>query len=102
MFDREAIRLLVLSQPIPDALIRDIGRTRLMRHVRPYGARRALTPALYETLKLLAQGLTNRQIGEQLQIDEETARARVKRLLAYFDVANRTELAARCYRERII
>lgn len=61
-----------------------------------------LTPALYETLKLLAQGLTDRQIGERLGISTGAAKDRVVRLLAYFDAPNRTALAARCYRERIV
>ncbi len=62
----------------------------------------AMTADLYETLKLVAQGLSNRQVGERLGFSEETVRDRVKRLLAYFDARNRVQLVALCHRERIV
>jgi DNA-binding CsgD family transcriptional regulator len=105
VFDRESVRRLVLSRPIPDALIRDIGRLPLVRYVRRYRGgsdRIMLTPQLYETLKLAAGGATTPQIAETLGISESAASESVKRLLAYFDVPNRTALAAKCYRERIV
>lgn len=61
-----------------------------------------MTPVLWETLKLVAAGRTNRQIADELGISYETAKDRVKRLLTYFDARNRTEVAGRCYREGIL
>lgn len=61
-----------------------------------------MTAALYETLKLLAQGLSNAQIGEHLEISESAATDRVRRLLVLFAVPGRTQLVTKCYRERIV
>jgi DNA-binding NarL/FixJ family response regulator len=52
-----------------------------------------LTARERDVLLLLAGGLTNRQIGEQLFISEKTASVHVSRILAKLGVANRAEAA---------
>jgi len=52
-----------------------------------------LTDRERDVLALLAGGLTNRQIGEQLFISEKTASVHVSRILAKLGVANRAEAA---------
>ena len=54
----------------------------------------ALTPREAEVMALVAEGRTNRQIGEALFISEKTASVHVSRLLAKLGAANRGEAAA--------
>jgi DNA-binding CsgD family transcriptional regulator/tetratricopeptide (TPR) repeat protein len=53
-----------------------------------------LTPREAEVLALVAEGRTNRQIGEELFISDKTASVHVSRILAKLDAANRGEAAA--------
>jgi DNA-binding CsgD family transcriptional regulator len=53
-----------------------------------------LTPRESEVLALVAEGRTNRQIGEVLFISEKTASVHVSRLLAKLGASNRAEAAA--------
>ena len=57
-----------------------------------------LTPREREVLTLLAQGRTNREIGEALFMAEKTASVHVSRILAKLDVRTRTEAAAVAHR----
>ena len=45
-------------------------------------------------LPLVAQGLSNRQIADELSIGERTVEGHVANILAKWGVANRTHLAA--------
>ena len=58
-------------------------------------AGRVLTGRQIEVLRLLARGLTNREIAEVLRISEETAKTHVKHIYEALDVSNRTEAAMR-------
>jgi len=55
----------------------------------------ALTGRQVEVLRLLARGLTNREIADVLQIGEETAKSHIKHIYDALDVSNRTEAAMR-------
>ncbi|MCP9774300.1 response regulator transcription factor [Cyanobium sp. HWJ4-Hawea] len=57
----------------------------------PYLSCPRLTPREYEVLDLLASGLSDRAISEQLVVSEETARTYTKRLLKTLDVSNRLQ-----------
>jgi DNA-binding NarL/FixJ family response regulator len=57
----------------------------------PYLSCPRLTPREYEVLDLLASGLTDREIAEQLVVSEETARTYTKRLLKTLEVSNRVQ-----------
>ncbi len=50
-----------------------------------------LTPRQLEVLRLLAEGLTDRQIGERLGISPATARTHVERIRALLGVRTRRE-----------
>jgi DNA-binding NarL/FixJ family response regulator len=52
-----------------------------------------LTDREQEVLLLLADGRTNRQIGELLFMSEKTASVHVSRILSKLGVANRAEAA---------
>ncbi|HUA44859.1 MAG TPA: AAA family ATPase [Solirubrobacteraceae bacterium] len=53
-----------------------------------------LTPREIEVLALLADGLTNREIGAELYISDKTASVHVSRILTKLSVANRAAAAA--------
>jgi predicted ATPase/DNA-binding CsgD family transcriptional regulator len=57
-----------------------------------------LTPRERDVLALVAQGQTNREIGEHLYMAEKTASVHVSRILAKLDVRSRTEAAAVAHR----
>ena len=50
-----------------------------------------LTPRQVEVLKLIAEGHSNKAIGNQLAMAENTVRVHVSAILRFLDVANRTE-----------
>jgi DNA-binding NarL/FixJ family response regulator len=53
-------------------------------------------------LQLLAEGQTNRQIGEALFISPKTVSVHVSRILQKFQVENRTEAAAAARRAGLV
>lgn len=58
-----------------------------------------LTPRERDVLALVAEGLTDRSIGSRLFISHRTVERHVSNLLAKFDAARRSELAAIAHRE---
>lgn len=54
-----------------------------------------LTPREFEVLRLVAQGKTNRVIGEQLCITTGTVKLHVEHIIAKLDVSDRTQAAVR-------
>ncbi|KRB46374.1 LuxR family transcriptional regulator [Terrabacter sp. Root181] len=70
--------------------------------VRPGGATPDLTPREVEVLALLAQGLTNGQIGKQLYISTKTVSVHVSNLLAKLGASGRTEAAAIARRRGLV
>ena len=63
-------------------------------HRRAPAADQTLTARERQVLDLLAQGMTNAQIGKTLFISEKTAGHHVSRILAKLDVRNRAEAVA--------
>jgi LuxR family transcriptional regulator, maltose regulon positive regulatory protein len=66
--------------------------------VRGQGARplpEGLSQREYDVLRLIVAGRTNRQIGEELYITEETVKSHVVRILRKLDVTSRTQAAMR-------
>jgi DNA-binding CsgD family transcriptional regulator len=59
----------------------------------------ALTDREREVLRLLAKGMSNREIGRELFITPKTASVHVSNILAKLGAASRTEAAAIAYRE---
>jgi NarL family two-component system response regulator LiaR len=60
-----------------------------------------LTQREVEILKLVAEGLTNQEIADQLVVSERTVRAHVSNILAKLYLANRTQAALYALREGI-
>ena len=58
-----------------------------------------LTDRELDVLKLVAQGLTNQEIADQLVISEGTVRTHVSNILSKLHLANRTQAALFALRE---
>ena len=63
---------------------------------------RDLTPREREVLRLLADGLTNRQIAERLVVSEHTVHRHVTNLLRKLDLPTRTAAAAHAVRSGLL
>jgi ATP/maltotriose-dependent transcriptional regulator MalT len=74
------------------------GEAAAERGPRPPVEELGLTPRELEVLELVAEGRTNREIGEALFMAEKTASVHVSRILAKLDVRSRTEAAAVAHR----
>ncbi len=61
-----------------------------------------LTPRQLEVLKLMVQGLNNRQIGQTLHISPYTARFHVSEILSKLGVSNRTEAVALALQHKLV
>ena len=65
----------------------------LVREVRTPEATAALTEREREVLRLLALGCSNKEIGRDMQIAEDTVKTHVKHILAKLGVQSRTQAA---------
>ena len=81
------------AQPLSDD-VRRILATRLN-----YGQ---LTAREVEVLELIAQGLSNKEVGKSLGITEETTKVHVRNIMEKLDVDDRTEAVTRALRRGII
>jgi DNA-binding CsgD family transcriptional regulator len=68
---------------------------------RPSSGWAALTPTEVEVVRLLAQGLTNPQIGERLFIGRGTVKTHVAHIFTKVAVSSRSELAAEATRRGV-
>lgn len=68
-------------------------------HVRPQAKRTRLSPREREVVRLVVDGRTNDEIGSALSIGVRTVETHLRRVFERFEVASRTELAARALRE---
>lgn len=74
------------------SLIEPVAASKLLREVRTDDDE--LTPRELEVLGLVAEGLTNREVGERLYIAERTVKFHVSSILAKLDASNRTGAVA--------
>ena len=79
-------------------LARRIGMRSLLERIHPPGgpveAPAGLSPREVEILRLVARGLSNRDVGRALSISEHTAANHIRSILRKTGAANRTEAAA--------
>ena len=61
-----------------------------------------LTAREVEVLELIAQGLSNKEVGKSLGITEETTKVHVRNIMEKLDVEDRTEAVTRALRRGII
>ncbi|SDT31888.1 regulatory protein, luxR family [Friedmanniella luteola] len=91
---REAADVARLAQETAEAL----GAAPLLAELRPLvgrrGAPEVLTPREAEVLALVAEGLSNREVGERLVVSTKTVSVHVSNILAKLAVRSRTEAVA--------
>jgi DNA-binding NarL/FixJ family response regulator len=75
---------------------------RLMREVRAPANPETLTDRETDVLRLLAQGLSNKEIGRSLQIGEKTVKTHVSNILSKLGVPSRTQAALFAVRQGLV
>ena len=75
---------------------------RLLREVRTPESPEPLTERETEVLRLLAQGLSNKEIGQYLVIGERTVKTHVSNVLAKLNVSSRTQAALHAIRMGLV
>jgi DNA-binding CsgD family transcriptional regulator len=65
---------------------------------RPSSGWRSLTPTEHEVVRLVADGLTNPQIGERLFISKGTVRTHLSHVFTKLGVTSRSQLASEATR----
>jgi DNA-binding NarL/FixJ family response regulator len=75
---------------------------RVLRRKRAAAYRLGLHTRQYEVLLLIADGLTNRQIGERLYAPEETVKSDVKAILAALGARHRAHAVAQAFRRDLL
>ena len=73
----------------------DARRRRRPRTEQADARSQALTGRQIEVLRLLARGLSNKEIGRELGLSEKTVKAHVSAIFRMLDVVNRTQAARR-------
>jgi two-component system NarL family response regulator len=74
----------------------------LSRRVEEEHDSRRLTPRELEVLRLVARGMSNKEIAAELVIAENTVRNHVRNILEKFDVRSRVEAAMYAVREKLV
>jgi DNA-binding CsgD family transcriptional regulator/tetratricopeptide (TPR) repeat protein len=91
------------------ALAERIGMEGLSARIRALGVAApaaslpdGLSPREVQILKLVAEGLSNRELGEELSISEHTAANHIRSILRKTESANRTEAASYAHRNGLV
>ena len=86
-----------------EAVLRGAGLRRGRRgpRGRPQSGWASLTPAEHAVADLVADGLTNPQIGDRLYISRRTVHTHLVHVFAKLDIASRAQLAAQVTRHRL-
>lgn len=63
---------------------------------------KTLSPRDIKILELMAEGMTNREIGQRLYLSENTIKANIIGIFRHFDVKNRIEAVVSAYRQGIL
>jgi DNA-binding NarL/FixJ family response regulator len=98
-----------LDQELAMRLLQRLGSEDEQRQASPPGATRLseplpepLTPRELEVLRLLAKGLTNRQISQELVVSAATVKVHIEHLLSKLGVSDRTQAAVRASRAGLL
>jgi len=98
----ETIKKAVSGQPT----LHPIAAQRMMQELtappRPQAGVDEITPREMEVLRLIAQGLSNKEIGERLFIGERTVKTHVSHLLEKLHLQDRTQLAIYALQNKLV
>lgn len=78
------------------------AQKRLLREVRTPEMREALTARETDTLRLLARGLANREIAQELGVSEVTVKTHVSSILSKLNLSSRTQAALFALKEGLV
>ena len=92
----------LLAPAVTRSVIEEFARHRPDDAVTPPSAVGDLTAREREVLQLLAQGLSNPEICDQLVISEATAKTHVARILQKLDLRDRIQVIIYAYENRLI
>jgi DNA-binding NarL/FixJ family response regulator len=100
----DAVRVIAAGEALlaPTVTRRLIGEfARLRPQPRPPGLA-ALTPRETEVLRLVAEGLSNPEIGRRLVVTEETVKTHVSRMLGKLGLRDRTQAVVAAYESGLV
>jgi DNA-binding CsgD family transcriptional regulator len=85
-----------------EAALRQMGvrRGRRVTHSRAQSGWQSLTPSEQAVVNLVAEGLSNPQIGQRLYVSRRTVQTHLAHVFAKLDITSRTQLAAEAIRHR--
>jgi DNA-binding CsgD family transcriptional regulator len=85
-----------------EAGLRQMGvrRSRRVIHRRAQSGWQSLTPSEWAVVKLVAEGLSNPQIGQRLYVSRKTVQTHLTHVFAKLHVTSRAQLAAEATRRR--
>lgn len=75
---------------------------RLVKEVRTPEMRESLTERETQTLRLIAKGLANKEIAEQLKVSEVTVKTHVSSILSKLNLSSRTQAALFAIKEGLV
>ena len=78
------------------------AQKRLVREVRTPEMRESLTPRETDTLRLVAKGLTNKEIADALEVSEVTVKTHVSSVLSKLGLSSRTQAALFALKEGLV
>lgn len=78
------------------------ARRRLVREIRTPDMRESLTVRETETLRLVARGLSNRDIAQRLEVSEVTVKTHVSHILSKLGLQSRTQAALFALKEGLV
>src|SRR5207302_6983708 len=92
----------LLAPAVTRAVIEEFSRQAPALTPAPPTAIAELTPREHEVFQLLARGLSNSEICEQLVISEATAKTHVARILQKLDLRDRVQAAIYAYETGLV
>jgi DNA-binding NarL/FixJ family response regulator len=95
-------QLAVDGQLLREALAARDNEPVLAQTPRQRAAALSVTPREHDVLRLVAEGMTNKEIGGQLKITEDTVKKHVQNIIWKLRAADRTQAAILAYRMGLI